>query len=94
MPIAIPEVIARLADHAITAVFVNRAGEIVELLPMPETPTPEAVIQLGHSHKHLAFNLAVGRQYTEDEIRGMIERALEGFRLADAGLLGSGANCR
>jgi len=83
-------VIATLAKHPCTAIFVNRQGEVAEVIPLQQRPTPEVTIELMRSHSEMSMSFRAQGVYPESEITEIVRSALEGFEIFDTGKLPPG----
>jgi hypothetical protein len=83
-------VIATLAKHPYTAIFVNRQGEVAEVIPLDQDPTPEIAIELMRSHPKMSMSFRAQGLYPESEITKIVRSSLEGFEIFDTGKLPPG----
>jgi len=82
----IGEVLASLRSAPWTALFVNRVGEITDLVALQQMPTPEVGMSLGRSHPGEMFKFLQAREYAEDDIRKIIADMVDGYDLSEGPL--------
>ena len=73
-----------------TAVFLDRSGNFVKVLPLPERPTPELVLELTQSHPDFALVLRTKGMYSVAELAKWQRETVEGFEVFKSGKLPAG----
>ena len=79
-----------LAQEPMTALFMDRQGRFVEILPVPEKPTPELLVELKQSHAGLALVFRSKGEYTSAELEKWQRDAVLGFEVFESGKLPPG----
>ncbi len=84
------QVRSTLARELMTALFMDREGNFVKMLPVPEKPTPARVLELSHSHPEFMMILRPKGDYSVGELDSWQRDAVEGFEVFDSGKLPPG----
>ena len=85
-------IIGMLAENEFSVMIFDRRGKIVSLSDLGRRPVPEDVIRLKERTRGKAFRFVERGLYTEADLHRFSAKALEGFELAEKGLLKPGAN--
>jgi hypothetical protein len=79
-----------LAVEPMTAVFIDRDGNFVKLLSVPEQPTPELVVELSHSYPDFALVPRPRGNYASADLEEWSRSTVEGFEVFESGKLPPG----
>jgi hypothetical protein len=84
------QVRSTLAQEPMTALFMDREGGFVKMLPVPEKPAPELVLELTQSHPDFAMVLRPKGEYSVAELLRWQRETVEGFEVFESGKLPPG----
>ena len=90
MTISHEQVRSALAREPMTALFMDREGNFVKMLPVPEKPTPAFVPELTHSHPEFAMVQRPKGEYSVVELDNWRRDTVQGFEVFESGKLPPG----
>jgi hypothetical protein len=79
-----------LAREPMTGIFRDRAGNVVELMALPENLTPELVLALVKPHPDFALSLKPRGDYSAADLEAWRRSTVEGFEVFESGKLPPG----